>query len=137
MEMERSAFDTFEQNLCRTLIIGHILEEEALKEEWPEIVKGHFKRIQVLAEFLDKKFSSLLTGEDLIEYAGRMKSCVSQLDVLKRNVEMIDMEGEIEDEECIAAMAFLYGELKGLEATLQHMAPESIQGEKEAGNDSE
>ena len=126
MNFERSNLDTHEQNIFRMRITQEALMEEASNPKFQGIVRQYFKNAQELAVLVDNGFSSLLSGDDLIEYAGRMKFCLQQLDVLRKNVEMANRGGDINPVDCLAAIAYLEGELKGLRYSLEHMAPDRI-----------
>jgi len=82
-------------------------------------IEGHHALLQDLATRVDEMACTKYKEADLREYAGRMRLCMKNLQILKKNVEM-QKQGQIPNwEEVIGAISYLMGELnEGLSYTV-------------------
>ena len=118
----RHEFDNDSQNSERTRAVRQIIIEVLTQGKEHEFLRKFYDDMRELAEKLDKYFSQYPNKDIRFDYASRMKFCVDKLGVLKANLGEIERGKRPNIAETARAGGYLFGELKGLEFTLEKLS---------------
>ena len=117
----RCSKDTDEANISRGKRACFVLTSELQRGE-SKLLRNLLRDFTVIAKRVDIYFSENLEFDDLVDYALRIKRCVSGQEIMEKSLNKLERGNNLTPNEIVRTAAVAYytcGTIKGMEMSLE------------------